>query len=99
VKQTNSKIIEVPRRDSEVLARIQDGFHTMIKARGTESLPQIEISCFYKELPLLGVGLVCYIDRLGSRSTEASDTGRPTRFGDITGLHSDWNTQQPSGHD
>ncbi|KAK4206246.1 hypothetical protein QBC37DRAFT_476988 [Rhypophila decipiens] len=58
VKQTNSKIIEVLRRDSEVLARIQDSFHTMIMARSKEGLPPIEITCFYEELPLPGVGVV-----------------------------------------
>ncbi|KAK4164409.1 hypothetical protein QBC43DRAFT_262507 [Cladorrhinum sp. PSN259] len=58
VKQTNSNIVEVLRRDSEVLARIQDSFHTMVIARIKEGLPPIEITCFYEELPLLGVGLV-----------------------------------------
>lgn len=48
----------VLRRDSEVLARIQDSFHTMVMARSKESLPPIEITCFYEELPLPGVGLV-----------------------------------------
>ncbi|RKK17486.1 hypothetical protein BFJ65_g7820 [Fusarium oxysporum f. sp. cepae] len=58
VKQTNSNIVQVLRRESEVLARIQDSFHTMIKSRITEGLSPIEISCFYEELPLPGVGLV-----------------------------------------
>ncbi|KAJ6143763.1 hypothetical protein N7471_003216 [Penicillium samsonianum] len=58
VKKTNSEIVGVLKRDSEVLARIQDGFHTMVKARSTQSLPPIEITCFYEEMPLPGVGLV-----------------------------------------
>ncbi|KAH8894724.1 hypothetical protein GQ53DRAFT_780118 [Thozetella sp. PMI_491] len=58
VKQRNAQIVEVLRRDSEVLARIQDSFHTMVKARVGDGLPPIEISCFYKELPLQGIGLV-----------------------------------------
>ena len=33
VKQTNPDILTVLKRDSEVLARIQDSFHTMIRAR------------------------------------------------------------------
>jgi hypothetical protein len=41
-----------------VLARIQDGFHTMIKARSVEGLPPIDVTCFYEELPLPGIGLV-----------------------------------------
>ncbi|KAH7152551.1 hypothetical protein EDB81DRAFT_649268, partial [Dactylonectria macrodidyma] len=58
VKQTDPSIVQVLRRDSEVLARVQDSFHAMVKARATEGLPPIEISCFYEELPLPGVGLV-----------------------------------------
>ncbi|KAI3316912.1 hypothetical protein HD806DRAFT_541795 [Xylariaceae sp. AK1471] len=58
VKQTNSKIVEVLKQDSEVLARIQHDFHTMIRARNQEGLQPIEISCFYEELPLVGVGFV-----------------------------------------
>ncbi|KAI0456108.1 hypothetical protein F5B21DRAFT_502584 [Xylaria acuta] len=58
VKQTNSKILGVLREDSEVLARVQDGFHIMIQARSQERLQSIKISCFYEELPLAGVGVV-----------------------------------------
>ncbi|KAH7012605.1 uncharacterized protein B0I36DRAFT_52432 [Microdochium trichocladiopsis] len=57
IKQTNTEIVAVLRRDSEVLARIQDGFHTMVQSRGKEGQP-IEISCFFEELPLPGVGQV-----------------------------------------
>ncbi|RYP67309.1 hypothetical protein DL771_007327 [Monosporascus sp. 5C6A] len=58
IKQTNTEIVEVLKRESEVLARIQDSFHTMIMARSKEGLQPIEISCFYEELPLPGVGQV-----------------------------------------
>ena len=58
VKQTNSEIVEVLRRDSEVLARIQDHFHTMIMALSEEESGLVEICCFFEELPLPGVGLV-----------------------------------------
>ena len=58
IKQTNSQILQVLKDDSEVLARIQDSFHTMIRARNKNGLQPIEITCFYEELPLLGVGLV-----------------------------------------
>ncbi|KAK4117981.1 hypothetical protein N657DRAFT_659810 [Parathielavia appendiculata] len=57
IKQTNTQIVEVLKRDSEVLARIQDGFHSMVLARGREGQP-IEISCFFEELPLPGIGQV-----------------------------------------
>ena len=58
LKQTNPKIVDVLKRDSEVLARIQDGFYTMVKAHSTAETPPIEVTCFYEELPVLGVGLV-----------------------------------------
>ncbi|CAI4216051.1 unnamed protein product [Parascedosporium putredinis] len=57
IKQTNTKIVQVLRQDSEVLARIQDEFHNMIMARSKGEHP-IEISCFFEELPLPGVGQV-----------------------------------------
>jgi protein SERAC1 len=64
IKQTNSQILQVLKDDSEVLARIQDSFHTMIRARNKDGLPPIEITCFYKELPLRGVGLVSQVVNL-----------------------------------
>ena len=60
IKETNPKILGVLRQESEVLARIQDGFHTMIRARNQEGHPPINITCFYEELPLPGVGLVSH---------------------------------------
>lgn len=58
VKRTNTEIVRVLRRDSEVLARIQESFHTMIMARISEGLEPIEIICFFEELPMPGVGYV-----------------------------------------
>ncbi|KAF2475988.1 uncharacterized protein BDR25DRAFT_278738 [Lindgomyces ingoldianus] len=58
LKQTNPNILEVLKSDSEVLARVQDGFHTMVRSRNLERLPPIEITCFYEELPLVGIGTV-----------------------------------------
>ena len=58
LKQTNTQIVAVLESDSEVLARIQDSFHTLIRARAKDGLQPIEITCFYEELPLLGVDVV-----------------------------------------
>jgi hypothetical protein len=58
LKQTNPDILSVLQADSEVLARIQDSFHTMIRARNQDGLLPIEITCFFEEIPLPGVGLV-----------------------------------------
>jgi hypothetical protein len=57
IKQTNSQIVEVLKRHSQMLAKVQDGFHTMVQARGKAGQP-IEISCFFEELPLPGIGQV-----------------------------------------
>lgn len=58
LKQTNPEILATLKSDSEVLARIQDGFHAMIRQRNQDGFPSIDITCFYEELPLLGVGIV-----------------------------------------
>ena len=58
LKQTNAEILAVLKSDSEVLERIQGNFHTMIRTRTKSGLTPIEITCFYEELPLPGVGTV-----------------------------------------
>ena len=58
LKQTNPQILAVLESDSEVLARIQDSFHVMVRSRAQDGLPPIEITCFFEELPLPVVGIV-----------------------------------------
>lgn len=58
IKQTNSHIVKVLTRDSEVLERIQDGFLGLVHSRDQEGLGKIEIVCFYEELPVPGLGVV-----------------------------------------
>lgn len=59
IKQTNPKILDVLNSDSEVLARVQTGFHNMVRARAeSEPSRSIKITCFYEELPLPGLGEV-----------------------------------------
>lgn len=58
VNTTNPRIIRVLRKDSEVLARIQNEFHSLIRKRLQEDSSPIEITCFYEELPLPGIGEV-----------------------------------------
>lgn len=58
IKQTNPQILEVLRSDSEVLARIKEEFHTMIRARGLKRERPIGITCCFEELPLPGIGVV-----------------------------------------
>jgi len=58
LKQTNAQIVAVLKSDTEVLAQIQDSFHTLIRARAKDGLQPIEITGFYEELPLPGIGVV-----------------------------------------
>ncbi|KAF5667624.1 hypothetical protein FHETE_5682 [Fusarium heterosporum] len=57
-KWTNSDIIQVLNRDSEVLARIQDSFKALLIIRGTDEFNMIEITCFYEELPTKRLGCI-----------------------------------------
>ena len=54
VKQTDTEILRVLKSDSEVLARIKDDFHNMIRRRISEQQPEIRITCCYEELPIFG---------------------------------------------
>ena len=58
LKQTNADILAVLKSESEVLERIQHGFYTMIRSRSQDRHPPIEITCFFEELPLPGIGTV-----------------------------------------
>lgn len=58
VHETNPKILEVLKQDSEVLERIQGSFYDMIGTREALQLPKISIICFFEQLPLRFVGEV-----------------------------------------
>ena len=58
VRATNKKILDVLKPDSEVLANIQEEFHTMLRARANRGERPINIMCFFEELPVVGVGMV-----------------------------------------
>src|ERR1700761_1731205 len=58
LQHTDSEILGLLKKDSEILAQAQEEFHSMIESRIQQGLPPIEIACFYEELPLPGVGIV-----------------------------------------
>lgn len=58
-KKTNTDLLGTLRPQSEVLARIQQEFHTMLRARRDDGKLVLSICCFYEELPVKGVGAVC----------------------------------------
>ncbi|KAG7406905.1 Protein SERAC1 [Fusarium oxysporum f. sp. rapae] len=58
IKETNSDIVQVLTRDSEVLARIQDSFQALLMTRSKDEASMIDITCFYEELPTKRFGLI-----------------------------------------
>lgn len=62
-KQTNPQILEVLRRNSELLYRIRADFHTMLRDRKKGNDPDIGIVCFFEELPVPGFGFVSHDGR------------------------------------
>ncbi|KAK5661437.1 hypothetical protein OQA88_11338 [Cercophora sp. LCS_1] len=58
VSGTNARLVEVLRRDSEVLARIQDEFHALLRFKGSEGDGLLRITCVYEELPIPNIGEV-----------------------------------------
>ncbi|KAI9781444.1 MAG: hypothetical protein M1839_006038 [Geoglossum umbratile] len=56
VKTTNTSLLNVLQPESEVLARIQGDFHTMLRTSLHQGWPALKITCFYEELPVRGIG-------------------------------------------
>lgn len=57
VKYSNSSIIAVLEQRSEVLARVQHDFHTLLRQRGG-SESELAITCFFEELAVPVIGFV-----------------------------------------
>lgn len=93
LKQTNPQILGVLESDSEVLARIQDSFHTMIRSRNNDGLRSIDITCFYEELPLPGVGTVGGAFFLMSSHVLTRYSGRFFSIGYSARVYSDRDTE------
>ncbi|KAK5162808.1 uncharacterized protein LTR77_011180 [Saxophila tyrrhenica] len=58
VKRLNESLITVLQPESEVLARVQQDFHTMLRARNDAGKHKIRITCFFEDLDTPGVGAV-----------------------------------------
>lgn len=58
IKKANVDLLNVLKTDSEVLARVQREFHTMLRGPTFEGRPALKITCFWEELPVRGVGEV-----------------------------------------
>lgn len=58
LRKTNSEIVDVLKPNSEMLAGLQQEFHTMLENRRRNHQKSIEIFCFYEEVAVVGVGMV-----------------------------------------
>lgn len=58
LRQTNRNILSTLEPGSEVLANLQQEFHTMLDDRSRNRGSRMEIHCFYEEVAVVGVGNV-----------------------------------------
>jgi hypothetical protein len=58
LRKTNSEIVQVLKPGSEMLANLQQEFHTMLDDRTKNHKKTMEIFRFYEELSVVGVGEV-----------------------------------------
>jgi len=59
LRKTNSEIVGVLQPGSEMLAAVQQEFHTMLDDRSRNDSKYINIFCFYEEVGYPGLGEVC----------------------------------------
>jgi hypothetical protein len=56
LRHTNKNILSVLEPGSEVLANVQQEFHTMLDDRSRNLGSYVEIPCFYEEVAVFGMG-------------------------------------------
>jgi protein SERAC1 len=59
LRKANSEIVGVLQPGSEMLAAVQQEFHTMLDDRSRNNNKYINIFCFYEEVGYTGIGEVC----------------------------------------
>ena len=57
-RRVNRETLEILQQKSEVMARIRQDFHTMLRGRDQSKDGGIAIVCFYEELPVRAIGEV-----------------------------------------
>ena len=57
-RRLNRGTLEVLQQESEVMGRIRQEFHTMLRGRDRSQEEEIAIICFYEELPVRLIGEV-----------------------------------------
>lgn len=58
LRKTNEEIVQVLKPGSEMLANLQQEFHTMLDDRSRNEGRFIDIFCFYEEIAVIGIGEV-----------------------------------------
>lgn len=98
VKSPNKSLLGTLEPDSETLARIQRDFHSMLRSRPDQGLPPLQITCFFEELRVKGVGEV--------KSSKRAEDLRLTTFSDCTetfcyssSIQSHWYPCESHGYD
>lgn len=59
LNKSNAEIVKVLEPTSAMLARVQQGFHTMLEKRRAEEAKVLKMYCFYEEIPIRTIGKVC----------------------------------------
>ncbi|KAJ5903949.1 hypothetical protein N7504_006332 [Penicillium tannophilum] len=85
LRRTNSEIVQVLEPGSEMLANLQQGFHTMLEDYRRNHDKTIEMFCFYEELAVTGIGKIvedhsAILSGCSNRSIHADHMGM-TKFG------------------
>ena len=60
-RRANHGTLEILQQKSEVMARILQDFHAVLRDRDPSKDSEIAIICFYEELPVRAIGEVSYI--------------------------------------
>ena len=59
-RRLNRSTLEILQQESEVMGRLRQEFHTMLRSRDRSQDKEIAIICFYEELPVRLIGEVDY---------------------------------------
>lgn len=59
-RRVNHETLKILQQKSEVMARMRQDFHTMLRGRDQSKDREIVIVCFYEELPVRAIGEVIY---------------------------------------
>jgi hypothetical protein len=102
LRTTNRKTLEILQPESEVMARIRQEFHTMLRCRDQGKTTEIQIICFFEELPVEAVGMVLITEPelLGKvTGANALHIDRATNFCNSRQIQVHWRPRKSYGYD